>query len=562
MPLKPIFDKAPLTAMNCQPLRAGLVRMEGAAMKKLYAMTANVNAPADMEGTFRLACIVTPKPGEEPVTAKIRALLAAQREDGSFALSFRDSVMLLRAAWALYEYEGRKPLLEHIARWCAFAVQHWDDLMADEDIRVFPADLLELLENLYRVTGKPAVLTLCERVADQTMSWSGVLNTLSSQRPTSKTVTREELKDGLVREQGSREGYYTQLYRANHAESLADGARSTMAKGWYSGSATELNATRVGWERLSRHHGAICGGLTSDEMLEGTSPSAAVSTAALGAWAEAMCAAAMGDHAVWAFEALERMAFNAMPATLMGDHLLAFQRVNTLVADPANADCLDITPDHAGRAMTRLVRGYAALASGAVTAWADGAGINLYMPGRYAVPVGDELLMLTVSANANDASITVHCKQPTEAAIRLRMPAWSRSTDVTVNGADIQGEVKFGVMAFKRTWNDGDLIALTFEQTLTVADGHHQGRYVLRGPVLMALPVEGDSWKQALVSASCDENRVTATLDAVKEWKSRADVPADVPVLPETANVPRAFSLMPYARTAERIALFPGRKKA
>lgn len=562
MPLKPIFDKAPLTAMNCQPLRAGLVRMESATMKKLYAMTANTNAPTDLEGTFRLACIVTSKPDEEPVVARIRALLAAQEEDGSFALPFKDSVMLLRAAWALYEYEGRKPLLEHIARWCAFAVKNWDALMADESIWVFPADLLELLENLYRVTGKAAVLALCERVADQSMSWSGVLNTISSQRPTSKTVTSEELTGGLAREYGSREGYYTQFYRANHAESLADGARSAMAKGWYSGSATELNAARIGWERLSRHHGAICGGLTSDELLEGTSPSAAVSTAALGAWAEALCAAAMGDNAVWAFDALERMAFNAMPAALPGDKLLDFQRVNTLTADPSNADCLHITPDHATRAMTRLVRGYAALASAAVTAWQDGAGINLYMPGRYAIPVGDELLVLTVSANARGASISIHCRQATEAAIHLRMPAWSRCTDVTVNGADIQGDVIRSMMTISRSWNDGDVISVTFEQNLTVADGHHQGKYVLCGPVLMALPVEGNAWKQALVSASISENRITATLDEVKEWKSRAELPGDVPVLPDTANAPQTFSLMPYARTAARIALFPGRKKA
>ncbi|MGN1370218.1 MAG: hypothetical protein ACI4WX_15210 [Aristaeellaceae bacterium] len=562
MPLKPIFDKAPLTAMNSQPLRAGLVRMESAAMTKLYAMTAAVNAPSDMEGTFRLACIVTAKPGEEPVAAKIRALLSAQKEDGSFAASFKDSVAILRAAWAMYEYEGRKPLLDHIARWCAFAVQHWDDLMADDDIWVFSADLLELLENLYRVSGKSAVLTLCERVAHQTMSWSGVLNTISSQRPTGKTVTRDELEKGLARENGSREGYYTQFYRANHAEYLADGARSAMAKGWYSGSATELNAARIGWERLSRHHGAVCGGLTSDELLEGTSPAAAVSTAALGAWAEALSAAAMGDNGVWAFNALERMAFNAMPATLMGDRLLAFQRVNTLSADPANTECLDVSADHEERALTRLVRGYAAMASSVVTAWANGACINLYMPGRFAVPLEDELLIFTVKASANGASITVHCKQPTEATVRLRMPAWSRNTDVTVNGADIQGEVKNSIMTFARTWNDGDVIALTFQQTLSVEDGHHQGKYVLRGPVLMALPVENDGWKQALVSAATADNRVVAALDAVKEWKSRGEIPADVPVLPETAGVPTEAMLMPYARTAARIALFPGRKRA
>jgi len=562
MPLKPIFDKAPLTAMTCQPLRAGLVRMENAAITKLYQLAACANEPAALEGTFRLACIVTAKPGEEPVAAKIRALLSAQKADGSFDMSFRDSVALLRAGWAMYEYEARKPLLDHIARWCSFAVQHWDDLMADDAIWANSADLLELLENLYRVTGKSAVLSLCERVATQTMGWSSVLNTVSSQRPTSRSITPEELDAGLVMENSSREGYYTHFYRTNHGESLADGARSTMAKGWFSGSATELNATRNGWERLSRYHGAICGGLTSDELLEGTSPVEAVSTAGLGAWAEALCAAAMGDKADWAFEALERMAYNALPACLYEDKLLSFQRVNTLTADPDNGKCFAVAADHEQRALWRLVRGYAALASAAVSARVDGASVNLYMPGRYAVPVGDDLLIFTVAASIKGASITVHCKQETKAAVRLRMPAWSRNTDATINGTHGHQEVKANVLTLDRTWHDGDVIAIAFEQSLSVMDGHHQGKYVMRGPVVMAMPIDGDGWQKAFVSATVEDNHVTATLDTVTEWKAKGDLPADVPVLPATAGTPKICPLTPYAKTPARIALFPGRKQA
>ncbi len=561
MPLKPVFDQAPLTTMNCQPLRAGLVRMESAAMNKLYALTAMASEPAALEGTFRLACIVTAKPGEEPVAGKIRNLLSAQKADGSFALSFKDSVALLRAGWALYEYEARKPLLEPIARWCAFAVQHWDELMEDDDIWVYSADLLELLENLYRMTGKPAVLTLCERVASQTMGWSSVLNTISSQRPISRSVSREELANGLEKENGSRSGYYTHFVRTNHAESLADGARSTMAKGWFSGSATELNATRIGWERLSRHHGAVCGGLSSDELLEGTSPAEAVSTAALGAWAEALCAAAMGDKASWAFDALERMAYNAMHACLNGDKLEVFQRVNTL-ADADEKTCFRVDADHAARALNRLVRGYAALASSVVTVQRDGASVNMYLPGRYAVSVEDELLIFNVKTAANGVTITVHCKKATEATVRVRIPNWSRNIELTINGSDNHGEVKNGMIAFDRTWHDGDVISLTFEQTLQVVEGHHQGRYILRGPVLMALPVEGDNWKKAFVSAAAEDNRVAAMLDTVKEWKVKGDVPADLPVLPETEGMPAMHALAPYAKTSARIALFPGRKQA
>ena len=411
------------------------------------------------------------------------------------------------------------------------------------------------------MTGKSAVLSLCERVATQTMGWSSVLNTVSGQRPTNKAITKEELSAGLAKENGSREGYYSHFCRTNHAESLADGARSTMMKGWYSGSATELNATKNGWERLSRHHGAICGGLTSDELLEGTSPAEAVSTAGLGAWAEALASAALTEKADWAFETLERMAYNAMPACISGDELLAFQRVNTLGEKVDDAVCFSVADDHAARALVRLTRGYAALASSVVTARADGASVNLYIPGRYAVPVEDELLVLSVSASAKGANITVHCKNEVKSALRLRMPGWSRTTEVTLNGADHHLDVKAGVMTFDRTWHDGDVISLTFEQSLTIEAGHHQGKYVLCGPVLMAALAD-EKWQAALLSAAQSDNRVVAELAPVKGWKQRGAMPADIPVLPETEGDAFQQTLQPYAKTAARIALFPGRKQA
>ena len=283
MPLKPIFDKAPLTAMTSQALRAGMVRSEHENLKRLQALLAGDDAPAALEPAFRLTCLTQAEPAESEAAANIRRALAAQKQDGSFDLPVHEAVAVLRACWALYEYEARKPLLEHIARWCAWAAQNWSEVLADDVVWANPAEMMELLENAYRVTGKAALLTMVSRLSQQAMNWASVLNTVNVQRPTSRSITCEELETCLSIEKGSREGYYNHFIRANSPEKLADGARACMARAWLSGSATEMGAARIGFEKLQRHHGAICGGLTSDEMLEGTSPSAAVSTAAVGA---------------------------------------------------------------------------------------------------------------------------------------------------------------------------------------------------------------------------------------------------------------------------------------
>lgn len=564
MPLKPIFDKAPLTAMTSQSLCAGMVRADHVKLRQLYQMIAADESPAALEGAFRLSCLLHTEPAEGEAAARIRRALANQKEDGSFDLPLSDAVAVLRACWALYECEARKPLLEHIARWCGWAAQNWETLMTDDAIWANPAELLELLEQLYRVTGKAALLTMVERLSQQTMNWAGVLNTLSVQRPTSRSTAREELETSLGIENGSREGYYTHFVRVNSPEKLADGARACMARGWATGSATELNAARSGWEKLARYHGAICGGLTSDELLEGTTPSAAVSAAALGAWAEAMCAASADRNGDWVWDALERMACNAIPAAIGETALNDLQRVNCLKAVAGCDDCFRVEADHVRRALQRMARGCAALAHSAVTARPDGFGVNLYIPGRYQVPVGDGLLVLTLREGEGRCTIHVNCKQDVKAVARLRMPAWARSAEVAINGmeSDAGRDCAQGYMTIERTWHDGDVITVALEETLRVLDGHHQGKYVMKGAKLMCLPVEG-LWAYALLGCTMANGVVTAQLDAVKDWQAKGDVPADVPVLPAPSGEEAVKAeLVPYAEAGARIALFPGRKQA
>lgn len=562
MPLKPILDKAPLTVLNCQALRAGHARVDSVPVRKLYQLTRESEAPTALEGVFRLACLCTAQPIEEPVAALIRRHLEQQKEDGSFDLLLTEAIAVLRAAWALYEYEARKPVLEHIARWCGWASQNWSTLMADDALWEAPADLLELFENMYRVTGKAALLTLCDRLSSQTMAWSSMLNTISVQRPANRSFTREELEQGLQGESETREGYYHRTLRMHHGVKLADGARSALAKGLYSGSATELSAVRNSWERLSRYHGAVCAGLTTDDLLEGTSPSAAMSTAALGAWAEALAGAAQADDEVWAWEILERMAVNSLPACLNGETMLSYQRVNSFCEDGGAEDCFLADEDHARLAAERLARGYAAVSSCAVTARENGMSINLFLPGRYAVAVDGALLVVAMTVKNRVCTISLHCKEELRCAVQIRIPQWSRATEVSVNGmqSDAGKDCTRGYMIVDRTWKDGDVIRLEVEPVVRIVEGHHQGRTLVAGAVVMSVraDVKG-AWANALLGYEETSEGLKAVLAPVEGWKARGIVPADVPVLPavkrnEAVSVP----VTAYANTPARMTLFAG----
>lgn len=560
MPLKPIFEKSPLIALTDLPLRPGQVRVSNDKLNQLYALTASAQQqPAVWEGAFRLACVLKAKPMEEPVAAWINAALASQGEDGGLPVDVADAVAVMRAALAMYELDARRPLLEKLAAWCGWIAENWDDVLSCNAVRTHPADLMELLQTLYRVTGKKAILSLCDKLRQQAMDWSGILHTFAVQRPMNRVTAWNDMEAGLEAENGSEAGFYTRQYLTCHGESLADGVRAAALNGLFSGNGQELSAGKTGWEKISRYHGAVCGGITADETIGGRSPSCAVDAASLGAWAEAF--AAHDAKETWAYEALETLVENGMPAALNGDKLIPFQRVNSLSANCGTKDCYHVHEgeEQAYRALNRLCRGWAKAVSSAVTVNQKGLSINLYVPGRYAVPLADGACVVTIG----DGCVKISAKKAVKAAMRLRIPAWTEDACITVNDEGGLEGSKSTWLTIDRTWQDGDCIKVDFARSVNVTAGHHQSACIRYGAQVMAYVPSDEWWAVALCGDPVvEDGKVIAHFQRVPDWRKRGGVPADLPVLPKTEGETIRAELVPYAEAPCRIALFPKGEQA
>lgn len=559
--LKPIYDKAPLMTLSALSLRPGQAHASLPELRRLYAMVSEADSPVLWEGAFRLACIATAHPMDEPVVRRISEALGRQSEDGSLPGSIPEQVALLRAAWAVYEHDAKRPTLEKLVLWCGWACEHWETVLESAALRVSPADLMGLLLDLYRVTGKKPLLHLCDRLRAGAMDWSSTLHTFSVQRPMKRIISGEELEQGMQAEDGSESGFYTRQYLTCHGETLADGLRGSLMSGLFSGSRSELTAPKAGWEKISRYHGAVCGGVTADETLGGASPSSAIHSAALGAWAEAF--AAMKED--WAFDALDILLHNGLPACIGQDAIAAFQRVNTLAQDCETSDCYHIGADAAQRALNRLCRGYAAAVSSIVTTRADGLSVNLYVPGRYALPTAQGALRLSVSGKGGDWSLSVRVHQPVKAVMRLRVPAWAEEAAATINGQDVGHDNVGADITLDRTWQDGDQITLRFSRVPRVLEGYHHSACVMLGNQVWVMPATPDSdWNAAICGepSLTEDGLVTVPLRRVPVWRRKGATPVDLPVLPETEGAPFTAALRPYADTPCRIAVFPREKLA
>lgn len=97
----------------------------------------------------------------------------------------------------------------------------------------------------------------------------------------------------------------------------------------------------------------------------------------------------------------------------------------------------------------------------------DGLVMNLYLPGevRTTLPDGTAVTLQTETAypKCGEVKVTVKADKPTHFTLRLRIPAWSKKTTLTVCGEQVS--VSEGYTAITRDWHDGDSLTLTLDMT-------------------------------------------------------------------------------------------------
>ena len=84
-------------------------------------------------------------------------------------------------------------------------------------------------------------------------------------------------------------------------------------------------------------------------------------------------------------------------------------------------------------------------------------------------------------------AIRVNTSQALDFAIRLRIPAWSEQSTITVNGEAVSS-VKAGYYAtIKRSWKKGDVIAVSLDMRGRIETFNSVERYiaVARGPIVL-----------------------------------------------------------------------------
>ncbi len=138
-------------------------------------------------------------------------------------------------------------------------------------------------------------------------------------------------------------------------------------------------------------------------------------------------------------------------------------------------------------------RGLLLTPSWAVMTATDGITFNLYgtMDADVKTPAGQNfsVKMETDYPIGGQLSATVRIPKKEIFAVNLRIPAWSKDTQITVNGKPYNGYVIPGTYAsVRREWSDGDRIEIAFDIRARVVEAPSglNDAAIMRGPVVLA----------------------------------------------------------------------------
>lgn len=471
---------------------------------------------------------------------------------------------------------------------------------------------------LYNRTGDRALLDLAKLLHQQGYDWEAQF---ANFRYTSKQ-TRETL--GLTPHAMPTEAAM-QTHGVNNAMALK------AAPIWWliSGDPRDRQAIDHQLEMLDRYHGLPNGMFSGDEHFAGRDPSQGIELCAvvetMFSFEEAF--AILGDPRI--ADRLEKVAFNALPGTLSNDfwsHQYD-QQPNQIACTRAHRQWSTNGPDsnlfglqpNFGCCTANLHQGWPKFVSSLWMATQDGGLVTAaYAPNRVHTNLGGVEVSIDEETDypfRDNVDFTIHTPGSATFPLVIRVPVWASRASVRVNGKSMQippsgCNIEFteknteqlpcnpaeALYSIKRSWNNGDRVALVFSTGSRVSHWFHDSAVFERGPLVFSLPLAGEwtelkkyaeksadwqitptaNWNYAVELGDCnakvsnlpignvpfDVNNPAVVLEIhgrrYPVWNVEENSAAPVPLSPVTSAGPlEKLRLVPYGAAKLRISAFP-----
>lgn len=369
---------------------------------------------------------------------------------------------------------------------------------------------------LYNRTGDRSLLQLADLLHKQGYDWEAQFAHF--------TYTGKESKADLnLGVKGEPRDKAMQTHGVNNAMAIK------VAPVWWqvSGDPQQRNAFQQMLSMLDKYHGLPNGMFSGDEHFAGIDPSQGIELCAV---VETMFSlegafAAFGDPRI--ADRLEKMTFNALPATLSNDmwshqydqqpNQIACTRAHRQWSTNGDSSNLFGLEPNFGCCTANLHQGWPKFVSSLWMATHDGGlAVTAYAPNRVRTRLNNidvEIDEETEYPFRDGVRLTLHLAKPARFPLQLRVPGWAEGGSVAVNGqktelakpdcampegnsgAETPCNQSTAFHTVQRTWKNGDTVMLTFRESPRITHWYRKSAVYELGPLVLALPLDS-KWSQ------------------------------------------------------------------
>jgi hypothetical protein len=300
-----------------------------------------------------------------------------------------------------------------------------------------------------------------------------------------------------------------QIHMWTHGVNTAMGLKQPAVWWRHSGDPADRDAIFRMIETLDRYHGQASGVFTCDEHLAGRNPSQGTELCTVVEYLFSLevAAATLGEPRLG--DRLERITFNALPATFKPDmcaHQYDQQANQVLCKRSPEHVYVDNGPDanlfglepNFGCCTANLHQGWPKFTAHLWMATPDhGLAALAYAPCTVDTKLHGRPVRVGVRTDYpfdDTIHVTVHVAEPTHFPLALRIPAWADRAEVAVGQE--RSAAKAGTFHhIEREWKDGTAVTLRLPMPVRVRRGYHGSVSIERGPLVYAMRVGAD-WKR------------------------------------------------------------------
>jgi hypothetical protein len=456
--------------------------------------------PYFLDGLVPLAYLLDDAKLKAKVQKRVDWTLTHQGTDGSIGPVVNQDwwprMIMLKALTQYQEAMGDQRVIPLMQRYFAFQARELPNRpLRDWGKYRWQDELLSILW-LYNRTGDASLLSLAKLLHDQGYDWKQQFEHFEYTKKINRSIL-EGQGNGLP-------DRAMQTHGVNNAMALK------MSPVWsvVSGSEEDRNAVYRQIKLLDEYHGIPNGMFSADEHIAGTDPSQGIELCAVveSMFSYELIAADLGNPLF--ADRLERVAFNALPATFRDDmwshqydqqpnQIACTRRPRDWSTNGVDANLYGLTPEF-GCCTANMHQGWPKLVSSLWMGTEDGGlAAVAYGPSEADAIVGENVTVHVAEDTEypfrETVKMTVNPATPVRFPLKLRIPAWASEASVAVNGTPVQDVHSGAYLVISREWKKGDRVEAKFPMQPRISRWENNSIAVERGPLVFSLKM-GEHW--------------------------------------------------------------------